>query len=1582
MGGYGEAPGGPGYGTPGREATAAALAAYERTGDPDELPEVVVPAFPGAGYRARLLREGADPVAMAALHWYRHLHHPGTAGLPDRRAALALAGAESAGSGSRPGWRRAGAGRGGGPGGARPAGRAALPPELVRAAAPVPAIPRWRRGGGAGRASGGGGGGTLGAARIEQLGALMDRFREGRDPEALVAAVGLQNDWLAETGTAPHERAALLSDQAELVLLLGRFTLDEGGSVGPGERDWYAEAEESAALAVDATSAADHDPHRANRLLLKGSCAELRFVRDRDPAALWEAAHSYGHAAECAGRRQPRDLAPARRLAAVLAALHRETGSAAARDRALSAARKLVRLTDPADRRAARHREPLESLCAETGGTTGGRASGVTGVTGMSGAAGTRDAETGGAETTLPGQLSYAGPDGPRARSGALHTAGDPAAPRAARRAAARTALALIPGDHDDRAPALLLAAETAVEELLDPEGVTEHSGAYGAGTAETPAGPAGPERLRAEATAGRSGGHTDRVGHPGEGVPGDGEPGTPGSGRPAPGEQRARRTAGPGVRDGRQARLEDAGEHGAGTETQDGPRTGTRPAPPARTPRPWRPRGPGAGAPGGTTPGPIPNPAASTAPDAPGPVPVPVPQSASVSVSVAEEEARAAAEQARLWAVCALDALPEGHLLRARALLAHAGAVLCAVRSGVPGAVADDAVDALRAAVPLLRAGGAAEAVRLSAAGRLLVSVARSLNDGSLLPEAVALHRSAVAAAPAAARGPLLAELAAALSESAEAAGPPQQPEPGGPDPGAGVAAAGVRKLVAEARAVAGAALAALPRPESGGARPAGTLLGLARTLLRCDTALARAAGERGHEGAARAAELLDEALEPLEPDAPVRAPLLAALGLVRLWQHGTGGGARRAAEALEAARAAVAATPPGGPEWLDRNDGLGRAATLLLSYRPDGYGPGPALYGTAEAAPRGSAATGGGTDGPGRRPAGAPGTGPEPGAAGAPGGEVSALLRAEALGAWAVVAASRSTPAHRRIEARRHAAELLTGAGRQRAALAELEAALAEIPALAGPGAAAPVRRGTALLAAGLASDTAALAVAAGEPERAVAALEGGRAVLHSRAVASRRYGEPLRKADPYAADRLERIEQRLLRLGRFTDVPVVNVRTVRRTWRGREREESRTRHDPGPAAASRIRRLAAERDRLLARMARDGRFAALTRPRTVAELRRDLAGAPVVLLFARDDGGHALFVPALPDAPVSAVPLPGLTTAAVDGRLAVLEAAVADATSRTAGFDRREEAQAELHGVLEWLWDTVAAPVLARSRPAPPAGPGISGELPRLWWCPVGRLVRLPLHAAGHHRDPLGGGAEAPRTVLDRVVSSSVPTLAALAESLRGAPDAEGPARGRGALVVSVPSVPGLPVLAQAGVEAREVAALVPGSELLADAGAGPEAVAARLPAYPIAHFACHGDGDLGLGALLGRGLHLAGGELLTPGRVHELRLEHGELAFLSACATAGQAPALAALPDEPLHLASAFQLAGFRRVIATLWRTPDSAAIAREVYRELTADGTRPPDPARSAVALNTALRRVRDDCPELPTRWAAHLHAGA
>ncbi|MFC0844258.1 CHAT domain-containing protein [Streptomyces noboritoensis] len=84
----------------------------------------------------------------------------------------------------------------------------------------------------------------------------------------------------------------------------------------------------------------------------------------------------------------------------------------------------------------------------------------------------------------------------------------------------------------------------------------------------------------------------------------------------------------------------------------------------------------------------------------------------------------------------------------------------------------------------------------------------------------------------------------------------------------------------------------------------------------------------------------------------------------------------------------------------------------------------------------------------------------------------------------------------------------------------------------------------------------------------------------------------------------------------------------------------------------------------------------------------------------------------------------------------------------------------------------------------------------------------------------------------------------------------------------------------------------------------------------------------------------------------------------------------------LADEFVNLATAFQLAGFRSVVATLWPVYDSHAsdLARLFYATLGSPSDLTPD--RAARALHEAVRHLRDRMPDRPDTWAAHLHSGA
>ncbi|MBB6472458.1 CHAT domain-containing protein [Sphaerisporangium rubeum] len=285
-------------------------------------------------------------------------------------------------------------------------------------------------------------------------------------------------------------------------------------------------------------------------------------------------------------------------------------------------------------------------------------------------------------------------------------------------------------------------------------------------------------------------------------------------------------------------------------------------------------------------------------------------------------------------------------------------------------------------------------------------------------------------------------------------------------------------------------------------------------------------------------------------------------------------------------------------------------------------------------------------------------------------------------------------------------------------------------------------------------------------------------------------------------------------------------------------------------------------------------------------------------------------------------------------------------------------------QLLDLLGWMWDVIVGPVLDHLGMNVALEPGASG--PRLWWSPSGLLSFLPLHAAGHHTT---SSAAAPLTAMDRVISSYVPTVRSLEYARRQPVTHSSPP-----LVVAMPVTPGHPPLL--AVE-REVTLLQDlfGAKAVIGEQATREAVRSTLPDHPWVHFSCHARSDMDDPAqgFLALHDHETGG--LTAGHVAALRLPHAELAFLSACETWQSGATLA---DKAIHLGSAFQLAGYRHVIATLWPVAAGASeqIADHFYNALKHDGL-----TAAPGALHQVTRAIRDLVPEQPSVWAAHVHSG-
>ncbi|MET0135921.1 MAG: CHAT domain-containing protein [Kibdelosporangium sp.] len=456
-----------------------------------------------------------------------------------------------------------------------------------------------------------------------------------------------------------------------------------------------------------------------------------------------------------------------------------------------------------------------------------------------------------------------------------------------------------------------------------------------------------------------------------------------------------------------------------------------------------------------------------------------------------------------------------------------------------------------------------------------------------------------------------------------------------------------------------------------------------------------------------------------------------------------------------------------------------------------------------------------------------------------------------------------------------------------------------------------------------AGMASDRAARSLGRNDAPGALEEIEEGRALMISTAFNTRRELDSLRRADPELAERFSTMRDRIRRTLSTGAMP--------------DFEQFQAQADQWRELVEQVKALP-DFDRFL-----------MPLPLGLEELKPAAVEGPVVVVNANEHRSDALV---LRLGGALTVPLPGLRPAELAHRAEQFHDALA-----SSDVDERE---AVLLDTLGWLWDVVAEPVLDRLGCAPEPE-----DWPRLWWSPTGVLNFLPLHAAGRHDQP-------GMSVLDRVVSSYTPTIRALMHSRAGAVHPH-----RTALAVAMPETPGHTSLPATRVDAESLAARMPGPLPMIGPEATRSGVLFALPHANIAHFACHAGSDPADPSASHLLLHDGPLDVTT---ISRLRLENAELAYLSACATARGGFRFA---DEALHIASAFQLAGFSQVVATMWAVADNAAAvtAAGFHHEL-ADAIARPARLPGARALHKVTRELRDTWAAFPSSWAGYIHAGA
>ncbi|KAF8555037.1 hypothetical protein OG21DRAFT_1573596, partial [Imleria badia] len=492
----------------------------------------------------------------------------------------------------------------------------------------------------------------------------------------------------------------------------------------------------------------------------------------------------------------------------------------------------------------------------------------------------------------------------------------------------------------------------------------------------------------------------------------------------------------------------------------------------------------------------------------------------------------------------------------------------------------------------------------------------------------------------------------------------------------------------------------------------------------------------------------------------------------------------------------------------------------------------------------------------------------------------------------------------------------------------------------------------------------EAAAAAIDSGLLETAVEWLEQGRSVVWGELFQLRSSYEELSAAHPDHARRLRELSAALEHASATREKSsVLSEQASSATHRVTESLQ---------LEADKHHVLAIERGKLLQEIRGFPGFEQFLLHREFFQLRASAHSGPVVILNAAESRCDALIIFADLDHVIH-VPLPTFTFQRSMGLQNMLEKLLGHA--RVIRSDDREGGRATLRGVsweslLSTLWTGVVKPVLdilAFSTP---------GDLSRIFWCPTGPFVFLPIHAAGlydtQHSQP-------GHKVSDFVVSSYVPTLAMLAPSPNSAVVPSGDLR---LLAVRQPPSDGQSRLPGVNTELEHIRAIIRNSPstritLLQSSVGTVEEVLSMMKEADWVHFACHGIQDSA--NRTESGLCLADQRRLKISDIIALSRPHGGLAFLSACQTAMGDERLS---DEAIHIAAGMLFAGYGGVVGTMWSISDKLApeVARDVYAHLFRDGTR-PDYREAARALHDAIERVRERGNVPFHIWPSFIHVG-
>ncbi|KAF8129600.1 TPR-like protein [Boletus edulis] len=493
----------------------------------------------------------------------------------------------------------------------------------------------------------------------------------------------------------------------------------------------------------------------------------------------------------------------------------------------------------------------------------------------------------------------------------------------------------------------------------------------------------------------------------------------------------------------------------------------------------------------------------------------------------------------------------------------------------------------------------------------------------------------------------------------------------------------------------------------------------------------------------------------------------------------------------------------------------------------------------------------------------------------------------------------------------------------------------------------------------------EAAAAALDEGFPELAVEWLEQGRSIVWGELLRLRGSYERLSSAHPDHARRLRELSAALDNAGATREQ---SLSTFSKSTDDSMHRTTRTLQQD----ADRHRTLAIERDKLLQEIRRLPGFQRFLLPKDFAQLRASAHSGPVVMLNAAETRCDALILLADVDHVIH-VPLPNFNLRRSAGLQNMLGRLLGDA--RATPFDDRQ-GRAATRGAGSWetllstLFNGVIKPVLDA------LAFSTVGDLSRIFWCPTGPFVFLPIHAAGLYGTQYSSPGH---KVFDFVVSSYVPTLSILTRSPNFSVPPSDDLR---LLFVPQPPSDGQIHLQGVARELRQISTVVGNSPsarttLLESSVGTVEEVLGLMKDADWVHFACHGIQDAA--KPIDSGLCLANGQRLKISDIIGLSRSRGGLAFLSACQTAMGDEGLT---DEAIHIAAGMLFAGYGGVIGTMWSISDRLApvVARQVYEYLFRNGTR-PDHRDAARALHEAVGHLRESGDASFVTWVPFIHVG-